>query len=42
MNELKKKDLLSVGKRNAIVVNYLWCIDSAIRQNYGLKLVILT
>ncbi len=38
MDEWKKKEPLSVEQRNAIVVNYLWCIDSVIRQNYGLML----
>ena len=26
----------SVEERNALVVSYLWCIDSVIRQNYSL------
>lgn len=27
---------LSIEKRNAVVQEYLWCIDSVIRQNYSL------
>lgn len=27
---------LTISQRNALVENYLWCIDSVIRQNYSM------
>lgn len=27
---------MSIEERNQLVLSYLWCIDSVIRQNYGL------
>jgi len=39
MNEFNEKKTISTEQRNAFVVKYLWCIDSVIRQNYGLMQV---
>ena len=34
MDEKNKRKTFSLEQRNALVIKYLWCIDSVIRQNY--------